>query len=79
MRGARLNDESIVLPRRARAYSANELFLHKEGLVIGARRVEVHPPTLLICSPLGRLPNKVEGARPTLFSTSEANERAGTP
>jgi hypothetical protein len=33
MRGARLNDESIVLPRRARAYTANELFLHIEGLV----------------------------------------------
>ena len=78
MRGARLNDESIVLPRRARAYSANELFLHKEGLVIRARRVEVHPPTLLICSPLGRLAN-VEGARPTLFRVSKADQRAGSP
>ena len=78
MRDARLNDESIVLPRRARGYSANELFLHKEGLVIRARRVEVHPPKLLICSPLGRLAN-VEGARPTLFRASKANERAGTP
>ena len=79
VRCARLNDKSIVLLRRARAYSANELFLHKEGLVIRARRVEVHPPTLVICSPLGRLPNNVEGARPTLFSASKANERAGIP
>ena len=39
----------------------------------------MHPPTLLICPPLGRLPNNVEGARPTLFSASKANERVGTP
>ena len=36
----------------------------------------MHPPTLLICPPLGRLPN-VEGARPTLFSASKANEGLG--
>src|SRR5829696_5372589 len=46
--------------------------------LIRARRVEIHPPTLLICPALGRLPN-VEGARPTLFSAYRPNERAGTP
>ena len=81
MRCARLNDNQIVAPTKAKAPTANELFLHKERGARGsvrARRVAVHPPTLLICSPLGRLPN-VEGARPILFSASKANERAGTP
>jgi hypothetical protein len=73
-----LTDKQIVLPSRTRVGTANELFTHKEGLVIRARRVEVHAPTLLICLPLGRLTN-VEGARPTLFCASKANERAGTP
>jgi hypothetical protein len=35
--------------------------------LIRARRVERHPPTLLICAAPGRLPN-VEGVGPTLFS-----------
>jgi hypothetical protein len=38
----------------------------------------MHPPTLLICAALGRLPN-VEGVGPTLFSAYRPNERAGTP
>src|SRR5215212_3150408 len=31
MRGGRLNDEPIVLPRGARAHTANERFLHGGG------------------------------------------------
>jgi hypothetical protein len=34
----------------------------------------MHPPKLLICAALGRLPN-VEGARPTLFSAYRPNSR----
>jgi hypothetical protein len=38
----------------------------------------MHPPTLLICAALGRLPN-VEGARPTLFRAYKTYSRARTP
>jgi hypothetical protein len=38
----------------------------------------MHPPTLLTCAALGRLPN-VEGARPTLFSAYKPYSRARTP
>jgi hypothetical protein len=46
--------------------------------LIHARRVEKHPPTLLICAALGRLPN-VEGVRPTRFSDSRPNIKGRDP
>jgi hypothetical protein len=46
--------------------------------LIRSRKVEMHPPTLLICAALGRLPN-VEGARPTLFSAYKPYSRARPP
>ena len=56
MRGARLNDESIVLPGGPEHIAQmSDLFTKRGLLLIRARRVEVHPPALLICSPLGRL------------------------
>ncbi len=63
--------------RKARAPTANERFLHRGACdLIRAVRVEKHPPALLICAALGRLPN-VEGVRPTLFGAYRPDERAG--
>jgi hypothetical protein len=38
----------------------------------------MHPPALLICAALGRLPN-VEGVRPTRSSAYRLISAAGTP
>jgi hypothetical protein len=74
VRGGRLNDEPIVLPRRVRAHPPIGRFLrageHRgEARTCGlvrARRVEAHAPALLLCLTSGR-PLKAEGARPPLF------------
>jgi hypothetical protein len=38
----------------------------------------MHPPTLVLFRAPGR-PANLEGARPTFFRASKANERVGTP
>jgi hypothetical protein len=65
--------------RKARAPTANERFLHRGACdLIRAVRVEKHPPALLICAALGRLPN-VEGVLPTRFSAHIPISAAGIP